>query len=171
MLIRLRIPNIAPNILSSTEEKLQLTCWEIWTKRMPLMMLSMSRTEPMEGGWIWMGGRPPFVLPWINNWLYSSWSHSNHKTTMWTYQWNQRWKSQRIKNTQARLQIFYRFLNPKPRVRFSFWKSQTFAKSIVTFGFADFLLEFWKSIGWYGFSEGLLVVLNVFHQCFVKSYY
>ncbi len=30
-----------------------------------------------------------------------------------------------------------------------------------------FSLRFLKSIGWYGFSYGFLVVLDVFHQCFV----
>ena len=33
------------------------------------------------------------------------------------------------------------------------------------FWFLDFFLRFIKSIGWYGFSYGFLVVLNVFHQC------
>jgi hypothetical protein len=35
------------------------------------------------------------------------------------------------------------------------------------FLFADFFSGFLTSIGWYGFSSGFLVVLNVFHQCFV----
>jgi hypothetical protein len=30
-------------------------------------------------------------------------------------------------------------------------------------------LRFLKSIGWYGFSNGLMVVLNVFHQGFDKK--
>ncbi len=35
-----------------------------------------------------------------------------------------------------------RFLNPYPRVWFSFWKSQTFGKSLETFGSRTFLLRF-----------------------------
>jgi len=54
--------NEESNMVESTGIRV-FTCWEIWTKRIPLMMLSMSKTEPMEGGWIWMGGRPPFVFP------------------------------------------------------------------------------------------------------------
>jgi hypothetical protein len=30
-----------------------------------------------------------------------------------------------------------------------------------------FSLRFLKSMGWYGFSYGFFVVLDVFHQCFV----
>jgi hypothetical protein len=30
-----------------------------------------------------------------------------------------------------------------------------------------FFLRFLKSIGWFGFSYGFLVVLNLFHQCFI----
>jgi hypothetical protein len=32
------------------------------------------------------------------------------------------------------------------------------------------IFGFLKFIGWYGFSYGFLVGLNVFHQCFVKYY-
>jgi hypothetical protein len=32
-----------------------------------------------------------------------------------------------------------------------------------------FFLEILKTTGWYGFSKGLLVVLTVFHQGFVKK--
>jgi hypothetical protein len=35
------------------------------------------------------------------------------------------------------------------------------------FGSQIFFLRFLKSIGWYGFSLGFLVVLNLVHQCFV----
>ncbi len=45
-----------------------------------------------------------------------------------------------------------------------FWKSQTFSKSLETFGSRIFLLRFLKSIGWYGFSFGFLVVL----MCFIN---
>ncbi len=31
-----------------------------------------------------------------------------------------------------------------------------------------FFVQVLKSIGWCGFSYGFLVVLNVFHQCFVS---
>jgi len=42
-----------------------------------------------------------------------------------------------------------------------------FGKSLNTLGFCTFFFRFLKSIGWYRFSYGFLVVLNVFHQCFV----
>jgi hypothetical protein len=35
------------------------------------------------------------------------------------------------------------------------------------FWFAKFFLKVLKSIGWYGFSYGFVVVLNVFHHCFL----
>jgi hypothetical protein len=41
----------------------------------------------------------------------------------------QRWKSQRRKIHN----LGYRFLNPYPRVRFSFWKSETFGISLKAF--------------------------------------
>ncbi len=63
------------------------------------------------------------------------------------------------KNSQARLQVFYRSLI-HARVWFSFWKSQTFGKSLKTYGSGMFFLIFLKSIGWYGFSYGFLVVLE-----------
>jgi hypothetical protein len=68
------------------------------------------------------------------------------------------------KNPKAMLKIFYIFLNPYPIGYGFFWKSQTFGKSLETFGLQIFFLRFWKSIGWYGCSFGLLVVLNLFHQ-------
>ena len=40
------------------------TCCEIWTKSIPLIILSISRTDPMLGGWIWIGGSPVLLLPW-----------------------------------------------------------------------------------------------------------
>ncbi len=68
----------------------------------------------------------------------------------------------------------YRFLDPYPRVWFSFpqsqlsfWKSQTFEKSLQTFGLVWFFLRFFKSICWYGFFYGFFVVLYLFHQCFI----
>ncbi len=48
------------------------------------------------------------------------------------------------KNPQARLYIFYRFLNPYPRVQFSVWKSQTFGKSLETFASRISFLKFLK---------------------------
>ena len=35
----------------------------IWTKRMPFITFSISRTLPMDGGWIWIGGRAVFDFP------------------------------------------------------------------------------------------------------------
>ncbi len=54
---------------------------------------------------------------------------------------------------------------------FFYWKSQRFGKSLKTFGSRIFSLIFLKSIGWYGFSYGFLVVLNLFIQCIALSYY
>jgi hypothetical protein len=51
-----------------------------------------------------------------------------------------------------------------------FLKSQKFGKSHETFDSRIFFLKFSKSVGWYGFYYGFLVVFNVFHQCFVYSY-
>ena len=62
------------------------------------------------------------------------------------------------KNPWARPQIFYRFLNPYTRVWFSFWKSQTFGKTLEAFGSRIFFLRFLISIGWSEFSHGFLVV-------------
>jgi hypothetical protein len=59
--------------------------------------------------------------------------------------------------------INYRFLNPNPSRMISFWKSQTFYK-IPWLLVHKFFLAILKSICWYGFSSGVLVVLNVFHQ-------
>ncbi len=42
------------------------------------------------------------------------------------------------------------------------WKSQWFGKSLVFFGLLIFFLQFLKSLGWYGFSYGFLVILNLF---------
>jgi hypothetical protein len=78
-----------------------------------------------------------------------------------------RWKSQRIKI----LQIFYRLLNSYPSLWIFYWKSQRFDKSLETFGSQIFFLRFLKSIGWYGFSYGFFVVLNLFHLFFALSYY
>jgi hypothetical protein len=68
----------------------------------------------------------------------------------------QRWKSQRIK-------IFDRFLNPYPRVWFSFWKSQTFGKSLkpLVRGFFLEIFEIHRLV-W-------MFVLYVFHQFFLKG--
>ncbi len=88
------------------------------------------------------------------------------------------------KNPQARLQIFYRFLNPYPRLQFSLQKSQTFVKSLQTFGLRIFILRFLKSIGWYGFSYRFLVFFEIsfikvlfkvianlkfYKRCFIKD--
>jgi hypothetical protein len=51
---------------------------------------------------------------------------------------------------------------------FFYRKSQRFGNSLETFGSQIFFLRFLKSIGWYGFSYGFLVVFNLFLQCFVK---
>jgi hypothetical protein len=64
------------------------------------------------------------------------------------------------KNPKARQQIFFSFINPHPRVWFSFWKSQTFGKRLKTFGLRILFFGFLKSIGWYGFSYDLLVVFK-----------
>ncbi len=64
------------------------------------------------------------------------------------------------KNPLARLQIFYRFLNPYRRVWLSFWKSQTFDKSLENFGSQIFVLRFLKAIGWYGYSYGFCLCFN-----------
>ncbi len=54
----------------------------------------------------------------------------------------QRWKSLRIKIHR----LGYRFLNPSPKEWFSFWKSQTFGKSLFfRFSGIDFPMDFW----WY----------------------
>ncbi len=37
------------------------------------------------------------------------------------------------------------------------------------FWFANFLMRFLNSMGWYGFFYGFLVVLNLLQQCFVLS--
>ncbi len=50
-------------------------------------------------------------------------------------------------------------------------KTQRFGKSLATFGSQIFFSRFFKSMGWYGFSYGFLIVLNMFHQCFIQSYY
>ncbi len=50
---------------------------------------------------------------------------------------------------------------------FLFGNHKHLAKSLDTFGSQIFFLRFLKSIGWWGFSYGFLVVLNFFHQCFV----
>ncbi len=72
-----------------------------------------------------------------------------------------RWKSQRIK-IQRLGYIFYRFLNPYPRVCFLFGNHKHLAK-VSRLLVRRYFLRFLKSIGWYGY----FVVLNVFHQCFV----
>ncbi len=46
------------------------------------------------------------------------------------------------KNPWARLWIFCTFLNPYPTVWFSFWKSQTFGKSLKAFGSQIFFFRF-----------------------------
>ncbi len=74
----------------------------------------------------------------------------------------QRWKLQRIKI--QRLPYRYRFLNPYPILWIFCWKSQKFGKSLGTFGSRIFVLRFLKSIDWYGFSYGFLVVLTLFLQ-------
>ncbi len=72
------------------------------------------------------------------------------------------------KNPQDKLEIVYRFLNLYPWEWFTFWKSQTFGKSLETFCWQNFCLRILKSIGWYGFSYRFLVVMNVFHKFLLK---
>ncbi len=48
------------------------------------------------------------------------------------------------------------------------WISQRFGKSLKTFGLQIYFLRFFKSIGWYGFSYGVLVVLNFFINFLLK---
>ncbi len=52
---------------------------------------------------------------------------------------------------------------------FLFGNNKHFGKSLETFGSWIFFLGFFITISWYGFSYWFLVVLNVFHQCFVDS--
>jgi|688.fasta_scaffold1894296_1 hypothetical protein len=47
---------------------------------------------------------------------------------------------------------------------FYYWKSQRFGKSPN-----NFFLRFLKSMGWYGVFCVFSVLLNLFHQCFVKK--
>jgi hypothetical protein len=49
------------------------------------------------------------------------------------------------------------------------WKSQRLGKNLETFGSQIFFLRFLKAIDWYGFSYGVLVVLNLLHKCFVQN--
>jgi hypothetical protein len=74
-----------------------------------------------------------------------------------------RWKPQRIKIHRLGYRFFFDFLIHALWVLF--WKSQTFGKSLETFGLQIFFLRFFKSIGWYGFW----VVLNLFHQNISKT--
>ncbi len=60
-----------------------------------------------------------------------------------------------------------------PKVLAFFLESQTFGKSLKTFGL-DFFLRFFKFTGWYGFSNGFFVVLNavlfkIHKSCFIKD--
>lgn len=52
-------------IFVSREYKLlcHIQLYLIWTKRMPFITFSISRTLPMDGGWIWIGGRAVFDFP------------------------------------------------------------------------------------------------------------
>jgi hypothetical protein len=55
-----------------------------------------------------------------------------------------------------------------PKVTISIWKSQHLTKGrrlMVWFGLV--FLEILKSMGWYGFFYGFLVVWYLFHQCFI----
>ncbi len=96
-------------------------------------------------------GNKPRPVNWVRNKGYT--------------QREQRWKSQRIKNHRLGYRFSYRISNPYPGVLLSFWNWQ---KS-RGFWFADFFLKLLKSIGWYGFSYGFLVVLNLFHQNISKT--
>ncbi len=62
----------------------------------------------------------------------------------------------------------YRLYNPYLGESF-FWKSQTFSKSLETFGSQIFFFKVVKPIGRYRFSYGFFK--NVLHLCFVESYY
>jgi hypothetical protein len=46
-------------------------------------------------------------------------------------------------------------------------KSQRFGKSLETSGSRIFFLRFLKSLGWYGFSYGVLADMHLFNQCFI----
>ena len=52
-------------VFVSRENKLlcHMQLYLIWTKRMPFITFSISRTLPMDGGWIWIGGRAVFDFP------------------------------------------------------------------------------------------------------------
>ena len=52
-------------VFVSREYKLlrHMQLYLIWTKRMPFITFSISRTLPMDGGWIWIGGRAVFDFP------------------------------------------------------------------------------------------------------------
>jgi hypothetical protein len=63
--------------------------------------------------------------------------------------------------------VDFKILNPYPWVWFSCWESRTLGESLKLFGLGISFLRFLKSTGWYGFSYGFLLVLNVFHQCLV----
>jgi hypothetical protein len=68
------------------------------------------------------------------------------------------WKSQRMKIHRLDYRFSIDFFNPFP-------KSQTFGKSLETFGSRIYFLRFFKSIGWYRF----LAVLNLCHQNLSKK--
>jgi hypothetical protein len=48
-------------------------------------------------------------------------------------------------------------------------KSQTFGKSLETFGSQIYFLRFLNPKGWYGFFYEFLVVFNLFHQNLSKK--
>lgn len=52
-------------VFVSLENKLlcHMQPYLIWTNRMPFITFSISRTLPMDGGWIWIGGRAVFDFP------------------------------------------------------------------------------------------------------------
>ena len=53
------------SVFVSIENKMlyHMQLYLIWTKRMPFITFSISRTFPMDGGWIWIGGRAVFDFP------------------------------------------------------------------------------------------------------------
>ena len=58
--LRIFTITIAMMMLSGKPIRQQTKCV---TNKMPLMMFKLSRTLPIEGGWIWMGGNDAFDFP------------------------------------------------------------------------------------------------------------
>ncbi len=78
---------------------------------------------------------------------------------------NLRWKSQRIKFHRLGYRFSVDLLIHTVGYSFLFGNQKHLAK-VSGLLVCGFFLDILKSIGWYGFSYGFLVVLIVFHQCF-----